>query len=255
MKARMLGRSRGAPPRGVLASLMCLGLAAACSPRGSTVLFVGVASSFQSTLREPARAFEERHPGVRVEVIGDSSSRLARQLEDGAPYDIFISARADLVRALHRAEHVNQPATLAVTGLALAYERVAASSEAPTVHGLITDATAIGVADPSVPLGARTREWLAVSGNAAALASRVHSLEANALAVERRLTAGEIDLAIVFTQQCASLPRRFRCLPIDIEPVRYMGAVNAESASPRLAAAFLSDLRDALPDHAEEVRP
>ena len=255
MKARMLGRNRGAPPRSALAFLMCLGLVAGCSQRGSTSLFVGAASSLVATLRAPARAFEEEHPGVRVELIGDSSSRLARQLEDGAPYDIFISARADLVRALHQAELVNQPATLAVTGLALADERVTPRGEAPTVRGLITHATAIGVADPSVPLGARTEQWLAASQDAAGLSSHVHALEANALAVERRLTAGEIDLAVLFTHQCASLPRRFRCLPIDAAPVLYRGAVNAQSTSPVLAAAFLSDLRDALPRRGVEVRP
>ena len=247
MPSRMLRRRRGVSPPGVLASLVSAGLMGGCAPAPSATLFVGAASSMQSTLEARGRAFEDSHPGVRVEIIGDSSSRLARQLIDGAPYDVFVSARVDLGEELHRSAITSEPVIITATGLALAYPQARRGDDQPRLPSLVAGATTIAVADPSVPLGQYTHRWLSASGETTEVLRRVRSFEASALAVARRLTAGEVDLAIVYTQQCASLPRRFHCLPVDTTPIFYVSAVNESSAHRELALEFVREVEAALP--------
>jgi len=249
----MLRRRRGAPLRGVLVSLMSVGLVTGCEPSPTATLFVGAASSMQATLQTRARAFEDQHPDVRVEVIGDSSSRLARQLVDGAPYDIFVSARVDLSDELHQAGITSKPVVIAAAGLALAYEYDPRRPSARPLSSIISGATNIGIADPSVPLGHYTQRWLSASSDRSQVLQRVQSFEANALAVERRLTAGEVSVAVVYTQQCATLPRHLRCMPIDTTPILYTSALSRASSHPTLARAFLREIQENVPNSARGI--
>jgi molybdate transport system substrate-binding protein len=58
----------------------------------SGTVTVFAAASLQAGLEEVASAFEADHPGVEVRTVFDGSSKLATQLLDGAPADVFLSA-------------------------------------------------------------------------------------------------------------------------------------------------------------------
>ncbi len=74
---------------------------AAYASRGE-VITVAAASSFSYALGEIKKGFEERG-GARVRLVFGSSGLLARQIERGAPFDVFISANSAFMDGLVRA--------------------------------------------------------------------------------------------------------------------------------------------------------
>lgn len=63
-------------------------------PPGSVELVVSAAASLRDALDEAAEAFQARDGGVQIRLNLGSSGALARQIEQGAPVDLFISAAA-----------------------------------------------------------------------------------------------------------------------------------------------------------------
>jgi molybdate transport system substrate-binding protein len=63
---------------------------------------VGAASDLNFALTDIAAAFERAH-GQRVELVFGSSGTLARQIRDGAPFELFLSADEAFVEDLARA--------------------------------------------------------------------------------------------------------------------------------------------------------
>lgn len=48
-----------------------------------------------------AAAFEKANPTIKVRFVTGASAALAQQIEQGAPFDVFLSANIDLVEQLH----------------------------------------------------------------------------------------------------------------------------------------------------------
>lgn len=63
-------------------------------PPDATTLNVFAAASLAEVASQASREFEARHPGTRVSLNFAGSSTLARQIDAGAPCDVFISANA-----------------------------------------------------------------------------------------------------------------------------------------------------------------
>jgi molybdate transport system substrate-binding protein len=53
---------------------------------------LAVAASLAAPMTEAALAFEKKNPGVKIEIIPGASGKLAAQIEEDAPFDIFASA-------------------------------------------------------------------------------------------------------------------------------------------------------------------
>ncbi|MEE3325945.1 MAG: molybdate ABC transporter substrate-binding protein, partial [Myxococcota bacterium] len=63
-----------------------------CFSASASEIWVGSAVSLRAPMEEVSRQFELAHPGVRVRGTFGSSSNLARQIEFGAPIQVFVSA-------------------------------------------------------------------------------------------------------------------------------------------------------------------
>ncbi|HET8714458.1 MAG TPA: molybdate ABC transporter substrate-binding protein, partial [Holophagaceae bacterium] len=72
------------------ALLVLAGLAAPAQ-----VLRVAAAASLQPALTEAAKAFEAAHAGTSVQVSYGASGSLAAQIQQGAPFDLFLAADMD----------------------------------------------------------------------------------------------------------------------------------------------------------------
>ena len=77
-------------------------------------LVVGAASSLEPSLRELAERFEDE-TGARVTVVYAASGTVARQIEEGAPIDVFASADPVYTDSLARGGFV-EPASVRVFG-------------------------------------------------------------------------------------------------------------------------------------------
>ena len=84
------GARLAAMKRRVLLALVLL--LAAGGGRGETTLSVGAAANLKLAAQELALAFEAERPGVKVALTFGASGTFFAQIQNGAPFDLFLSA-------------------------------------------------------------------------------------------------------------------------------------------------------------------
>jgi molybdate transport system substrate-binding protein len=76
--------------------IFVIGLAG-CSEQDSQTMTISAASSLHPALTSLSTSFEKTHPGIDLELNFGSSGALDKQIERGAPVDVFLSADVRLV--------------------------------------------------------------------------------------------------------------------------------------------------------------
>lgn len=182
----------------VLAGLVALvlsGVAGCGEPAGDdTDLLVFAAASLTDVFAELEGVFEASHPGVDVVVSVAGSQRLAAQILEGAPADVFASAdSAQMDRVVAAGEADGAPRVFARNRLAIAVER--GNPQAITGPAdLARDDLTVVLAGEEVPIGAYTRALLGRAGVDVDPAS----LELDVRAVLSRVSLGEADAGVVY---------------------------------------------------------
>ncbi|ASG67170.1 molybdate ABC transporter substrate-binding protein [Francisella halioticida] len=72
--------------------LFIFGIAFIFTNASATTITVACASNFITTLQQVAKQYNTTHKNVDIEIIQGSSSKLANQIKNGIPIDIFLSA-------------------------------------------------------------------------------------------------------------------------------------------------------------------
>ncbi|MBO9518328.1 MAG: molybdate ABC transporter substrate-binding protein [Porphyrobacter sp.] len=224
---------------------LLLPLIAACgSPaetaKGPTVL---AAASLQESLEEVAKAWEAQgHPAPVLSFAG--SSALARQVEQGAPADLFISADQEWMDYL-AGKNLIQPA---IRKDLLTNRIVLIAPKGGTVRSLdALGAGKLALADPeAVPAGRYAKASLESLGEWQAVASKVVPAE-NVRAALALVERGEAQLGIVYATDAKASDRVevVREFPESSHPpIRYPVALLAQSNNPE-GKAFLGFLSSA----------
>jgi molybdate transport system substrate-binding protein len=134
--------------RTVLLSLAALG----CR-RSNDGLLVFAAASTTESMTELGALFTQKH-GLGVRFSFGSSGDLAKQIESGAPADLFLSADMARVDALERKGHVRSRRELL-------RNRLVVVVPAQSTLAKLEDAKRIAIGDPAVvPAGAYAKQWL-----------------------------------------------------------------------------------------------
>ncbi len=81
------------------ASFLALAVTAAARPPAPVELSVAAAADLSSALKEIAASYEQR-TGVRLRLSFGASGMLTQELQNGAPFDVFLSADMDYPRQL-----------------------------------------------------------------------------------------------------------------------------------------------------------
>ena len=68
-----------------------------------TPLTIAAAGDLRGTLEEVKHAFEIKHPGTRIDLVFGASGSLTAQIQQGAPFDVFLSADAGFPDQLRQA--------------------------------------------------------------------------------------------------------------------------------------------------------
>jgi len=233
----------------LLAACAVLGPLAACSgsgsgsepgaPAGAVVL---AAASLQESLTEVADAFAEQgHSRPVLSFAGTSA--LARQVEGGAPADIFLSADEQWMDELERAERLapNTRIDLLTNELVV----VAPVDWASAGRDPFAGGGRIAIADPqAIPAGRYARAGLEGIGRWDELQSRLVPAE-NVRAALALVEGGQVDRAIVYAtdaQASRKVAVIYRFTSGSHPPIRYPAALLAGSKHPD-ARAFLEFLR------------
>jgi molybdate transport system substrate-binding protein len=229
-----------------LAALMAAAGEAPRSPGPRRELLVFAAASLTDALGEIGRGFEAR-TGVRVLFSFAGSNALARQIEAGAPADVFVSANLDRMDELERAGLVRREDRVNLLSNRLAI--VVATSSSLVVHapGDLTQVHRLALGDPeAVPAGIYARRWLERVGIWTSVRERVIptlDVRAALAAVE----SGAAEAGIVYRTDAAisqGVRVAFEVPPAEAPRIVYPAAVLASSTVPE-AHEFLAHLRSA----------
>jgi molybdate transport system substrate-binding protein len=207
------------------------------------VVTLAIAASTAHVIEPLASAYSAAHE-LTIVCNAGASSTLARQIEEGAPAEIFISANVKWMDYLDERSLIQAASRhdLLANRLAVVVPADAAASVlAPLTSLLSSDFQWLALGDPDhVPAGLYAKEALAAMGLWETVHERIlpaRDVRAALLLVER----GEAELGIVYATDAASSGRVAVAglLPEQMhQPIRYPAALTV-SASPE-AEAFLA---------------
>lgn len=221
-------------------------LLAAAAPAGAQELTLSVAISMKEAIEELGRTFSQSRPGVVLRYNLGASGDLGKQIEAGAPVDVFVSAAARQMDEL-------ETRGLLVPGSRRVFARnvLVAVQPADSAFDLarpsdLLDARVkrIVIGNPkTVPVGQYTEESLRALGLWARLTEKLVFAENVRQALDY-VARGEVDAGFVYaTDVRAARPGRvkesFRPAEDTYRPVVYPVAVINDSKHKALAQAFI----------------
>lgn len=225
-------------------AVLGVGLAAASTVAAQSIT-VSAAISTKDAVSELGRGFVASHPGVTLFYNWGSSGDLQKQIEAGAPVDLFIAAAALQMDELEKRKLV-VPGTRKVFARNLLTVIKPADSGVDIVKpGDLAEARVgrIVVGNPrTVPAGQYAEESLRALGLWDRLQPKLIFAENVRQALEY-VARGEVDAGFVYTTDAATRGRAvkeaFRPAEDTYRPVVYPVAVVVGTRQPALAAAFI----------------
>lgn len=237
--------------RAIIAVIVGVLLIAPVPPAAAQELTFSVAISMKDAVETLGRRFVQTRPGVTLRYNFGASGELARQIETGAPVDLFISAAQRQMDELE-AKHLVVAATRRTFARNVLTVITPADSRLPLpAADALLDARVgrVVVGDPrSVPVGQYAEESLRALGLWTALRPKLVFAENVRQALEY-VARGEVDAGIVYATDAAAGGTRvkvaFRPPESSYRPVLYPVAVVADSRQQALARAFIDVLTGA----------
>jgi molybdate transport system substrate-binding protein len=225
----------------VLAAVaLALALSACGGSSDEPQLTVFGASSLTEALERYGGSFE----GAEVRSSFAGSDQLAAQIRQGAKADLFASADTGYPAELHREGLVEEPVVFARNRLVVVAPK---GGGVRSLADLARPGTKVVVGDPSVPVGAYTREVLGrlPAAEQGAILDNVRSEEPEVSSVLAKVISGAADAGFVYVTDAKTVPGEVRVVevPRRLQPeVAYAAAVVTGSAHPDLARRYLQGL-------------
>lgn len=235
--------------RGAISLVMSLLLAMSTTAAHAATVTVFAAASLKESMDAQARAFESR-TGAKIVVSYAASNALAKQIEAGAPADVFISADLEWMDYLEQRGLLSPNSRVTLLRNTLVLVAPAASRSDLKIGPGFALAAALGnerlaIANPdSVPAGKYARQALDTLGVWAGVQSRLARTE-NVRAALALVSRGEAPFGIVYGTDAKADPgvRVVDTFPASTHPpIVYPAALIGPSPSPT-AKALLDFLR------------
>jgi len=230
---------------GLFASAARAGGDAAAQPQdAATTLIAFVAANATDPFNDLIAVFEHEHPGVRVVPEYAGTQILETQAEQGAPFDVFVSADRAHVDALARERLVT-----GIAPLSEGHEVIVVPKDDPagilSLRDLAEKPAKLVLAAGNVPIGTYTRQVLARAaldygrGFPDRVLAQAVSFESNVKQVLEKVALDEADAGIVyFTDVTPAYASKVTIVPIpqkyEVEAANYIAAA-AQSRRPDLA--------------------
>ena len=173
-------------------------------------LNLSVAASLKETMNELADAYARKHPGLKILKNYGSSGALAKQIESGAPADLFISANLEWMDYL-KGRRLVEPSTIGT----FAYNTlVFAGTTTRQIVGMkdLAKLQRIAIGSPkSVPAGDYAMEAFRKSGVEKELTGKL-VMAKDVREAMKYAELGEVDGAFVYRTDALLLSRRAKIL-------------------------------------------
>jgi len=230
--------------------LVAVFLVFGCSPKSDSSensITVFAAASLTDILHEFVRTFELKNPDITVHLHIGPTSLLARQIQQGAPADVFVSASQEWMDYLHEQDLIQGTGTH-FAGNTLIVIGNLATSNIVNLSDLTSDQH-LAMADPShVPAGVYGKQALECAG----IWDTIESSVIPTLDVRAALTAvvsGAADLAMVYGSDAGLVPelKLMFQVPDSCTPkINYVISILQRTANPVAASAFVAFTADSL---------
>ncbi|TCC21072.1 molybdate ABC transporter substrate-binding protein [Kribbella speibonae] len=160
------------------------------SPTVSGAVNVFAAASLTGTFTQLGKDFEAAHPGVKVTFNFAGSSALAKQINSGAPADVFASAAP---KNMDDVTDKGTPTTFVKNTLEIAVPK-GNPGNITGIKDFADKDKKIAICAAQVPCGAAAAKVFAALG----LTAQPDSLEQDVKAALTKVSLGEVDAALVY---------------------------------------------------------
>ena len=210
-------------------------------------ILLAAAVSLREPMEEIASRFEFSHPGTEVRIVFGASSTIARQIEFGAPIEIFISADARWVDYLVRLSRVDKSDTFSIgSNRLVVINKKGAALEIESGSDLVSEEVErVALPPESVPLGRYARVWLDGQGLSGSIDSRAIVTE-HARATTAAVEHGHADAAIVYRTDAlgsSEVEISFEIPSVDQPEIIYSAALLRPASKNRNAQEFFAYLK------------
>lgn len=147
-----------------------------------------------ASLRE---AFQKIDGSESVTYNFAGSGALQKQVEEGAPADVFASASPDEAQALFSGGHCERPVTFATNEVAMLVPK-GNPGGIESIETLETGNRKIAIGVENVPIGKYTREVLTGMGLLGILETNTVTEEANVTGITSKVALGEVDVGFAY---------------------------------------------------------
>ena len=206
---------------------------------------LSVAISLKEAVEELGQSFMAAHPGVTLRYNFGASGELQKQIEAGAPVDVFLSAGQRQMDELEKKNLIVVASRRAFARNVLVVIKPADSRTDITKPADLVDARVVHVSignPKTVPAGQYAEESLRAIGLWDRLQPKLVFAE-NVRQVLDYVARGEVEAGFVYTTDAATraqgVKEAFRPPEDTYRPVIYPGAVVAASPQKALGQAFL----------------
>ena len=207
-------------------------------------LIVSAASSLTNVMNEAAAQFEKSHPEARVILNFASSGTLLRQIERGAPVDVFVSADSETMDVAVRKDLIFDGAVriFSKNKLVMLVRSDLNIGDIRSLDNVSVKRIAIGH-PRSVPAGRYTQKILEKAG----IWEKISNKFIYAQNVRQCLdyaTRGEVDVAFVYVTDSRLVQNKLRVVSIEDASldIQYPMAIVKTSSNTALAEEFVSFL-------------
>jgi molybdate transport system substrate-binding protein len=226
---------------------LLLGAMTAATAGFAADLTVFAAASLTESLQDIGKEYEQQHPDVHLMFNFAASSALARQIQEGAPADVFFSAdeakmdglekKGFLSAGTRRSLLSNSLVIVVGAESRLSVSRAADLQDAKFAH--------IALAEPqTVPAGIYAKEWLKSQGVWSNVIDKVIPTE-NVRAALAAVESGNVEAGIVYKTD-ANISKKVRVAhevpPGEGPPISYPVAVVKDSRQAESAKQFVDYL-------------
>jgi molybdate transport system substrate-binding protein len=201
-------------------------------------LTVAAAADLSAVAPELTQAFEKTNPHIKVRFLLEASAVLAQQIENGAPYDVFLSANAQYADRLASSGKLAPPRAYVNGRLALLWR----DGKHHNVNDLTADSVRfVALANPKLaPYGVAARQALEHAGLWSKIEPKIVYGE-NVRQALQLLDSGNADA--VLTSDGLVSDRNPQLIPADWhQPIIQKAGIVSASPKQKQAALFLQFL-------------
>lgn len=179
--------------------------ATGCGKKKPETIHLSAAASLRDAMEEIIAEYEKEHPDVEIILNTDSSGTLQKQIQEGAPADIFFSAGQNQMNALIEEGLMDKEGKLDYLENRIVLIKPKGMETKVTSFDTMDQAKTIAIANADTPVGEYARELLKNIGKYDAVFRKEINEGANVTAVLMAVKEGASEVGIVYETDARSV--------------------------------------------------